>query len=57
MRVDWDGIITPRDDIRHEYEAYRGAGVQHLVVVPKQADVGEWTRSVDELWEVLSPLG
>ena len=56
MRVDWDGLITPEDQIRHEYAAYAGAGVQHLVVVPKQADPGEWTRSVDELWRILSSL-
>src|SRR5690606_31399829 len=30
MRVDWDGLRTPEDQIRHELAAYAGAGVQHF---------------------------
>lgn len=48
-RVDWDGLSTPGDDIRHGIETYAGAGLQHLVACPAQSNLDDWLRSVEAL--------
>jgi hypothetical protein len=50
MRTNWDGIVTDSADIDRQLEAFAGAGLQHVMAAPAQADLDGWLRSVDALW-------
>jgi probable F420-dependent oxidoreductase len=52
MRVAWDGLRTAADDVRRELDAFREAGVQHLLASPAQAETEGWLRSVEALWRL-----
>ncbi|MCZ7525911.1 MAG: TIGR03619 family F420-dependent LLM class oxidoreductase [Acidimicrobiia bacterium] len=49
VRTTWDGLVTEAEEIRRSLDAYRGAGLQHLVAAPVQRDLDGWLRSVEAL--------
>lgn len=49
MRVNWDGLRGDADQMRRELDAFREAGLQHLLVSPAQNDADAWLRSVEAL--------
>ena len=55
MRVAWDGLSGDAGRMRAEAEAFAAAGLQHLMVSPAQPDEDGWLRSVEALWQALSP--
>lgn len=56
MRLAWDGLRSDHDEIRRDLDAYREAGLQHVVTSPVQSDLDGWLRSVETLWSVLQPF-
>jgi probable F420-dependent oxidoreductase len=52
LRVDWDGLRDDPDPLRRELDAYREAGVQHVLCVPAQAKLDAWLESVERLARV-----
>jgi alkanesulfonate monooxygenase SsuD/methylene tetrahydromethanopterin reductase-like flavin-dependent oxidoreductase (luciferase family) len=55
LRVDWDGLRDPGDDLRRQLDAYRDAGVQHLLAVPAQGRLDAWLASVESLAALFGP--
>jgi probable F420-dependent oxidoreductase len=53
MRVDWDGLREDPDELGRQLEAYREAGVQHLLCVPAQGKIDAWLESVERLARAL----
>jgi probable F420-dependent oxidoreductase len=53
MRTTWDGLATPHDDIRRMAAAFAEMGIGHLMVSPIQANLDDWLRSTEALWDVL----
>jgi len=56
MRVEWDGLDVPTDELRRRSDQLAQAGIEHLMVAPSQRDIDSWCRSVEALWSALSPL-
>ena len=54
MRTRWDPLIDARDDILVQLDAYRDAGVGHVVAEPAQRTVDDYLRSIDALAEIFS---
>lgn len=54
MRVTWDGLTTPADDMVRQLEGFVNLGLDHLMASPVQADLDNWRRSVDALWNVFA---
>lgn len=54
LRVDWDGVRDDPDELRRQLEAYREAGVQHLMCVPAQSRLDAWLESVERLDRVFA---
>jgi probable F420-dependent oxidoreductase len=52
LRVDWDGLRDAADALRRDLDAYREAGVQHLLCVPAQGKLDAWLESVERLARV-----
>jgi len=49
LRIDWDGLRDPADDLRRQLDGYREAGVQHVLAVPAQSRIDAWLASVEAL--------
>jgi probable F420-dependent oxidoreductase len=49
LRVDWDGLRDDADELRRRLDAYREAGVQHVLAVPAQSKLDDWLESVERL--------
>ena len=56
MRVDWDGLRSPADEIRRELEGYARAGIQHVMATPGQRTLDDWLRSVEVLSSLFEPF-
>lgn len=56
MRVSWDGLTADLDDLRRQLDAYRVAGLQHLLASPAQRTLDDWLRSVEALWGLFEPM-
>jgi probable F420-dependent oxidoreductase len=54
MRTTWDALEDDHDQIRRDRDAFEAAGLQHLLVTPRQRDVDGWLRSVEVTWRLLS---
>jgi probable F420-dependent oxidoreductase len=52
MRTRWDALTDDSDAIRAEFDAFREAGIQHLVVEPRQRDLDGWLRCVETFAEL-----
>jgi probable F420-dependent oxidoreductase len=52
MRVSWDGLTDEHDDLAAQVDAFADAGLQHLMVSPRQNDVDSWLRSSEALWRL-----
>lgn len=50
LRVGWDGLLQDPDVLLRSLDAYRAAGVQHLMTAPAQGTLDDWLRSVERLW-------
>ena len=57
MRTRWDPLIDARDDILIQLDAYRDAGVGHVVAEPAQRTVDDYLRSIEALAEIFSAAG
>jgi hypothetical protein len=57
MRTRWDPLIDARDDILVQLDAYREAGVGHVVAEPAQRTTADDLRSIDALAEVFGAGG
>ncbi len=49
VRCDWKGLTTESETIRRELEAYREAGVQHVMTIPVHRTLDEWLRATEHL--------
>ena len=54
LRADWDGLRGAADSMRRELDAYRAAGVQHVLCVPAQSSLDAWLESVERLARVFA---
>jgi probable F420-dependent oxidoreductase len=54
VRTRWDGLRTDHDEIRRDIDAYRQAGVQHLMAAPAQGELDGWRRSLESLGELFA---
>jgi probable F420-dependent oxidoreductase len=57
LRVDWDGLRGDPDVQRRELDAYAAAGVQHVLCVPAQSELGAWLESVERLARLFAACG
>jgi probable F420-dependent oxidoreductase len=57
MRTRWDPLIDARDDILVQLDAYRDAGVGHIVAEPAQRTVDDYLRSVEALADIFAAAG
>ena len=57
MRTRWDPLIDARDDILIQLDAYREAGVGHVVAEPAQRTVDDYLRSIEALAEIFDAAG
>jgi len=49
VRCDWDGLTSDPDGVRRELDAYREAGVQHVMTIPVLRTLDEWLRATERL--------
>jgi probable F420-dependent oxidoreductase len=49
LRTGWDPQGMQHDTILEERDAFRAAGVQHVLSAPWRADIDDWLRSMDRL--------
>ena len=54
LRTGWDASDMPHDRILEEFEAYRDAGVDHVIAAPWQPTFEGWCESVVALAELLA---
>jgi probable F420-dependent oxidoreductase len=56
MRTAWDPLRDDRDELRRELDAFREAGIDHLLVSPRQGDADGWLRSAAASWDLLASV-
>jgi probable F420-dependent oxidoreductase len=56
LRVDWDGLRDDPEKLRRELDAYRDAGVQHVLCVPAQSKLDAWLESAERLATVFAHI-
>ena len=49
MRTRWDPLVDDTDAILREFDAYREAGVSHIVAEPRQRTLDNYLRSIEFL--------
>ena len=54
-RVGWDGLSDDHDELRRQLDAFAEAGLQHLLVSPRQNELDAWLRSVEALADLVAP--
>ncbi len=57
MRTRWDALEDSADEILREIDAYREAGIQHLVAEPRQRDLDAWLRCGEALSAIFERAG
>jgi probable F420-dependent oxidoreductase len=57
MRTRWDALEDDADDILRELDAFREAGIQHLVAEPRQRDLDAWLRCGETFSRILERAG
>ena len=55
MRVFWDPLEDDHDSLKAMAEAYSAAGIDALIMEPRQRGLEDWLRAVEGLWAVLQP--
>jgi probable F420-dependent oxidoreductase len=53
MRTHWDALEDSADEILRQIDAYREAGIQHLVAEPRQRDPQAWLRCGEAFSKIL----
>jgi len=53
LRTGWDPQGMDPDEIAREHDAFRAAGVQHVVSAPWRSDLDSWLRSMELLAEIV----
>jgi probable F420-dependent oxidoreductase len=57
MRTRWDAVEDSSDEILRELDAYRKAGIQHLVAEPRQRDLDSWLRCGEKFSKIFERAG
>jgi probable F420-dependent oxidoreductase len=57
MRTRWDALEDSADEILRELDAYREAGIQHVVAEPRQRDLNAWLRCGEAFSKVFERAG
>jgi probable F420-dependent oxidoreductase len=57
MRTRWDALEDSADEILRELDAYREAGIQHVVAEPRQRDLTAWLRCGEAFSKVFERAG
>jgi probable F420-dependent oxidoreductase len=57
MRTRWDAVEDSADEILRELDAYRKAGIQHLVAEPRQRDLDSWLRCGETFSKIFERAG
>jgi probable F420-dependent oxidoreductase len=57
MRTRWDALEDSADEILRELDAYREAGIQHLVAEPRQRDLDAWLRCGEAFSKIFERAG
>jgi len=57
MRTHWDALEDSADEILREIDAYREAGIQHLVAEPRQRNLDAWLRCGEAFSKILERAG
>ncbi|MFP6746714.1 MAG: TIGR03619 family F420-dependent LLM class oxidoreductase [Alphaproteobacteria bacterium] len=55
MRLFWDPLEDGHDGLREMAEGYAKAGVDALILEPRQRGLEDWLRAVEGLWTLLQP--
>ncbi|MBT3534973.1 MAG: LLM class flavin-dependent oxidoreductase, partial [Rhodospirillaceae bacterium] len=55
MRLFWDPLEDDLDALAEMTEAYATAGVDALILEPRQRGLDDWLRAVEGLWKLLQP--
>ena len=55
MRVFWDPFEDDHDMIKATTQAYADAGIDGLIMEPRQRGLDDWLRAVEELWKLMRP--
>lgn len=54
-RVGWDGLTDDAGELRRQLDAFAEAGLQHLLVSPRQNELDAWLKSVEALADLVAP--
>ena len=57
MRTRWDALEDSADDILRELDAFREAGIQHVVAEPRQRDLDAWLRCYEATAKLFERAG
>jgi len=57
MRARWDALEDSADDILRELDAFREAGIQHVVAEPRQRDLDAWLRCYEAFSKIFERVG
>ncbi|MFP6706352.1 MAG: TIGR03619 family F420-dependent LLM class oxidoreductase [Alphaproteobacteria bacterium] len=55
MRLFWDPLEDDLDALKEMADVYNNAGVDALILEPRQRGLDDWLRAVEGLWNLLQP--
>ena len=55
MRLFWDPLEDDHDELKGLTEGYAKAGIDALIVEPRQRGLEDWLRAVEGLWTLMRP--
>ncbi len=55
MRLFWDPLEDDNDELKAMTAAYAEAGVDALILEPRQRGLEDWLRAVEALWNLVQP--
>ncbi|MDP7545693.1 MAG: TIGR03619 family F420-dependent LLM class oxidoreductase [Alphaproteobacteria bacterium] len=55
LRLFWDPFEDDQDELKAMAEGYAKAGIDALVLEPRQRGLDDWLRAVEGLWTLLQP--
>jgi probable F420-dependent oxidoreductase len=55
LRLFWDALEDDTDQISRDLETYASAGLDGLVLEPRQRTLDDWLRAVEAAWRLVEP--
>jgi probable F420-dependent oxidoreductase len=55
IRLFWDALADDTDELRRDLDGYAAAGVDWLVLEPRQKGLDDWLKAVEAMWKLAEP--